>query len=315
MKHLRILGLCLLAAFAISAVASASASAALPEWGKCVKLPATIKGKEKKAGTGKFANSNCTEATTGGEFEFVKGTSGFEGGTEFTNTATSSKVSLETSFGISVNCTGQTARGNLSGTKEVTDVTVTFTGCVASLAEFACENAFAEDEGEEGNFHYIKGEITTFGLKGKLVYISGAGTPSPSVGLQLEPEEKKGWFAFFGCGPGGAHPLPAIKSVVGRKPHGENGGDKVVSPITPLNTMGTETTQKYEIKKVENPETHELENEKGVQEPSEINGKPAYLESQLFIEGGSGTGEWGKSAQEETAVTKLNSGEELEIKA
>ena len=100
-------------------------------------------------------------------------------------------------------------------------------------------------EGEEGNFKYIKGEIETFGLKGKLVYISGAGTSEPVVGLQLEPRQKNGWFAFFGCGPGGAHPLPAIKSVVGRKPTGANGGDKVVSPITPLNTMGTETTQTY----------------------------------------------------------------------
>lgn len=315
MRHVRLVGLCLIAAFVVSALAAATSSAALPEWGKCVKLPAEINGKVKTKG--KYADANCTEklAPATGEYEFLKGTSGLVGGTEFTNTATSAKVSLETSFGISVNCTGQTARGELSGTKEVSQVSVTFTGCEASLCSFPCENTFAEDEGEEGNFHYRKGEIVTFGLKGRLVYISGAGTPDPSVGLQLEPEEKKGWFAFFGCGPGKAHPLPAIKSIVGRKTYGSNGGDKIVSPITPLNAMTTETTQKYEIKKVENPETHELENEPGIQEPSEINGKPAHLESQLFIEGGSGTGNWGNAAQEETAVTRLNSGEELEIKA
>ena len=79
--------------------------------------------------------------------------------------------------------------------------------------------------------------------------------------------------------------------------------------------MGTETTQVYRAKEHTNPETGESKNEKGVQEPNEINGKPAFLETQLFIDFGESTSEWGQSAQEETAVTKLISGEELEIKA
>jgi hypothetical protein len=313
-RHFRIMTACV-AACAICAFAAANASAALPEWGQCVKLPATIKGKEKKAGKGKYSNSNCTEGTTGGEYEFRKGTSEIPGGTEFNNTMTSEKAELETASGLGVVCTGQSARGDLSGTKEVTNVTVTFTGCNVNVIEqFTCENTFKEDEGEEGNFHYIKGEIVTFELKGKLVYISGAGTPEPVVGLQLEPVQKKGWFAFLGCGPGKAHPLPAIKTVVGQKPFGPNSGDKVVSPISPLNTMGTETIQEYKSAVHVNPETGETE-DRGVQDPNEINGKPAQLEADLFIESGSSAGEWGLSAQIETAVTKLASGEELEIKA
>jgi hypothetical protein len=309
-RHVRMLALCLMAAFAVGALAASSSSAALPEWGKCVKLPAIIKGKEKTKG--KFGNANCTEPGT--EYEFQKGTSELPS-TEFENNMTSEKAELETSFGLGVNCTGQTARGFLSGTKEVSNVSVTFTGCAVNIIpEFLCENTFKEEEGEERNFKYIKGEIKTFGLKGKLVYISGAGTSEPVVGLQLEPNQKKGWFAFLGCGPGGEHPLPAIKTVVGQKPNGENGGDKVVSPITPLNTMGTETLQTYASKAHTNPETGEIE-ERGVQNPNEINGKPANLEAQLFIESGESTGEWGKSAQVETAITKLASGEELEIKA
>jgi hypothetical protein len=314
-RHIRIMAACAVAACAVCAFAAANASAALPEWGQCVKLPATIKGKEKAAGKGKFSNSNCTEGTTGGEYEFRKGTSELAGGTEFNNTMTSEKAELETASGLGVDCTGQSARGYLSGTKEVTNVTVTFTGCqVNIIPEWACENTFKEEEGEEYNFKYIKGEIVTFELKGKLVYISGAGTPEPVVGLQLEPNQKKGWFAFLGCGPAKEHPLPAIKTVVGQKPFGPNGGDKVVSPITPLNTMGTETVQTYKSAAKTNPETGEIE-DRGVQEPSEINGKPAHLESDLFIESGSSAGEWGLSAQVETAVTKLSSGEELEIKA
>jgi hypothetical protein len=309
-KHLRLVGLCLVAVFAMAAVTAASSSAALPEWGKCVKVPTIVKGKEKTKG--KFGNANCTEPGT--EYEFLKGATELPS-TEFTNSMTSEKAELETSFGLGTNCTGETARGFLSGSKEVSNVSVTFTGCFVNIIpEFVCENNFKEEEGEERNFKYIKGEIKTFSLKGKLVYISGAGTPTPEVGLQLEPTQKNGWFAFFGCGPAGAHPLPAIKSVVGAKPKGPNGGDKIVSPITPLNAMGTETTQTYKSAAHENPETGEIE-DRGVQDPSEINGKPANLEAQLFIESGESTGEWGKSAQIETAITRLASGEELEIKA
>jgi hypothetical protein len=310
-RHVRIMAVSVVAACAICAFAVANASAALPEWGKCVKVPVTIKGKEHKKG--KYANSNCTESQTGGEYEFVKGTEGLTDGTGFTNTMTSEKATLETSFGISVNCTGETAEGELSGTKEVSNVHVTFTGCVASLGNLACENSFGS-ELIEGENSYTLGKIKTFGLKGRLVYISGAGTSSPVVGLQLEPSLKNSYFAFFGCGPGGNHPLPAIKSIVGMKPQGANGGDKVVSPITPINTMGTETTQVYKSAAHTNPETGEVE-DRGVQEPDEINGKPAHLETQLFVESESEPGEWGKASQEETAVTKLNSGEELEIKA
>jgi hypothetical protein len=201
-------------------------------------------------------------------------------------------------------------------------VVVTFTGCSVNLIpEFSCENTFAETPGTEGKggggdseFHYVEGEIKTFGLKGKLVYISGQGTASPEVGLELEPNSKGGWFALFGCGPKGNNPLPAIKSVVGRKPSGTNGGDKIVSPITPINAMGTETVQAYKSAVHTNPETGEVE-DRGIQAPDEINGKPAHLEGMLFFESAESTGEWGSAAQVETAVTKLNSGEELEIKA
>ena len=56
-------GLCLVAVFAIAAVTASSASA-LPEWGKCVA----------KAG-GKYSDSNCTvKAKKGtGTFEWKKG--------------------------------------------------------------------------------------------------------------------------------------------------------------------------------------------------------------------------------------------------
>ena len=106
MRHVRMLALCLMAAFAVGALAASSSSAALPEWGKCVKLPAIIKGKEKTKG--KFGNANCTEPGT--EYEFLKGTAELPS-TEFENNMTSEKAKLETSFGLQVKCTGQTASG------------------------------------------------------------------------------------------------------------------------------------------------------------------------------------------------------------
>jgi hypothetical protein len=307
-RYLRMLGLCAVAACAIAVATSASASAALPEWGKCVKVPVTIKGKEHTKG--KYANSNCTEKT-GGEYEFLKGTAELPS-TEFVNNMTSSEAVLETADGVQVKCTGQSAKGHLSGTKEVSGVEVKFTGCQANLLELKCENEFKFNE-ETGKYEYVEGEIFTRELKGKLGYISGKGTATPVVGLELEPEKKEGLFAFFGCGSkeGGA---PILFSNVGEKPGKEKGGDAIISPISPINQMGKETIQTYKEKTKENTETHEIEKEKGIQEPSAFeNEKPAYLETQILD--GFGEITWAKSGQEETAVTKLVSEEELEIKA
>jgi hypothetical protein len=302
------------AACAICAFAVANASAALPEWGKCVKVPVTIKEKVKTKGA--YADANCTEKT-GGEYEFLKGSSAVSN-TEFTNTMTTPEAVLELSVGLQVKCTGETATGHLSGAKEVSGVTVTFTGCYSAqlrseVNEWDCDNQFQRNE-EQKRAEYIAGEIVTNTLKGKLGYISGKGTATPVVGLELEPQEKHGLFAFFGCNPS-ANSVATLYSNVGEKPRGKGGGDAIISPISPVNKMGTETTQVYARKQVENPETHELEAEKGIQEPTALeNGKPAFLESQLFGSTGSGT-EWFPASQEETAVTKLVSGEELEIKA
>ena len=62
MRHVRMLGLCLVAVLAVAAVSAASASA-LPEWGKC----------EAKAG-GKYSDANCSvKAKKGaGSFEWRK---------------------------------------------------------------------------------------------------------------------------------------------------------------------------------------------------------------------------------------------------
>jgi hypothetical protein len=252
MKLIRIIGLACVAALAFGAVMSASASAALPEWGKCVKLPVEIGGKVKTKG--KYADANCTaklEKLTG-EYEFLKGTSGVAD-TRFTAVQTSEKAVLQTAQGISVECTSTEAKGDISGVKEVANVEVTFKGCKLPLLSFTCEGFF---EFEYPNkYIYKEGEIITRSLKGKLGYISGKGGPSPSVGLDLTPTEEKGLFAEFLCGSENSG-VGIIVVRVGAKEL-KGGGDSIISPITPVNQMGTALTQTYSEKQIENPETQD----------------------------------------------------------
>ena len=63
MRHLKMIGLCLVAVFALGAVAASAAQAEGPEWGRCVKL-----AKNK----GKYKDANCQEleGKTNGKGEF-----------------------------------------------------------------------------------------------------------------------------------------------------------------------------------------------------------------------------------------------------
>jgi hypothetical protein len=67
MTRIRVVGLCLFAAFAIAAVASASASAALPEFGGPFPKPFTSKSKKSTFETVKGTKVTCTVDTNAGE--------------------------------------------------------------------------------------------------------------------------------------------------------------------------------------------------------------------------------------------------------
>jgi hypothetical protein len=308
-RIIRIAGLSLIAAVAVGALASTSASAALPEWGKCVKVPYELNGKVHKKG--KYADANCTEklGTSTGEYEFLKGTSAV-GNTQFTAVQTSEKAVLQTAQGVSVECTSTVATGNLFGAKEVSGVAVTFKGCRLPLLSFTCEGFF---ENEFPNkYIYKEGEIITRSLKGHLGYISGQGTASPTVGLSLTPEEKGGLFAEFVCGTENSGVGVLIVRVGAKEKKSENGGDSIISPITPVNQMGTALTQTYSEKQIE-VEPGVFENEHGIQEPEKFEtGKRDVLESEAST--AFGTLGWSQSGQIETLQTSLNSGEELEVK-
>ncbi len=228
MRRIRIVGLCLVAAFALTAFAASSASA-LPEIGRCVA----------KAG-GKYSESNCNTKKTGGGFEFVKNAVK----KKFTSVSLPGKIQLEGAGGTAITCTHQEAsgeyleKGATPATKEVHLVVATFTGCEIPLFSAKCENTATE------------GEIVTTKLKGPLEYISGKKTPSVVVGQALSPEVKKKGFATFKC------PSIGVEVYVGEGP--EKGHETVIADVGTVNKMATTNTQTYKgTKGVQEPDHKE----------------------------------------------------------
>ncbi len=309
MRHVRMLGLCLVAVCAIAAVVATSAFA-LPEWGKC----------EAKAG-GKYSDANCTvKAKAGtGSFEWIKGKSlkpvRFSGAnlgsggvlvsqirscvvngnaTQSTRAKCKELGGEELNGGsaetIEIECEAEQNHGEVSGTKSLANIDVVFTGCKV-FGTAPCSNGPNE------------GEIQVNPLKGELGYINKA---EKKVGVLLEPAAKHGEFAKFNC----AGQLKTIVGVGNSKeganyePESHGGYDGIISPITPVNTMTSEYTQVYTV----NKETTE-------NIPSKFEGKHIdLLEDYIYnpTEPGRKT-DWAASGEE---ITNVNHAEEAgEIKA
>jgi hypothetical protein len=147
MKRIRVLGLCLVAAFAISAVIVASASAvAVPEFGRC-----------KAQAGGKFSNSGCTllaKEVSKQKFEWFGGPgpkNKFTGKQKAETLAT-----LETVGGTKITCTTESnENAEFDSAKTVAKIVAFFKGCETS--KIPCNSA-----GEPS------GDITTHALAGKL---------------------------------------------------------------------------------------------------------------------------------------------------
>ena len=238
MIRIRIIGLALVAVFAMSAVvavSSASAATTLPAYVRCaqvvtpgtgafelrtcegavgtkefikvylggVSLSATEECAETVAvGAGTFENAGCTTVGTGAK-DFIKV---FK--TVITFTSTSGVSILKTASGEEVECKADTNAGELTGAK--TDiVTVTFTGCESK--KFKCSSAGA-----------AAGEIVVKEALSELGYIKKAAPTE--VGLALKPKEAGGIFVEFNCA-GGIVKVKTKGSVIGK--------------ITPINTWTT----------------------------------------------------------------------------
>lgn len=178
MKRIRIVGLCLLAAFAFSAVAVSTASAAAPEFGRCIK-------KAKAEGTG-YSEAKCNTKGEGktAKYEWV---AGIVNGTFTSAIKAGTTATLETVGKTKITCKGETSGGEIATTKEVQGVIAKFTSCES--AGLKCQSGATT------------GEIETKALSGV-------------IGFETETGEQKKWkiaeelhgpgngnLAEFSCGP------------------------------------------------------------------------------------------------------------------
>jgi hypothetical protein len=173
MKRFKVMGLCLIAAFAVTAMAASSAFAAAPEFGRCLA----------KTG-GKFSDAGCVKGvTTGGKFEWNPGPGpkpNFHSAIKSGTTAT-----LETVGKTKITCTNEESPGEFKNAKEVGGVVAKFNGCKTS--GLACTTTGDAAE-----------EITTHSLGG-VVGVEKLGTTHATDKLAVELHSESGNIAEFSC--------------------------------------------------------------------------------------------------------------------
>ncbi len=214
MKRMRILGLALVAVFALGALVAGSASAK-PEIGRCVAV---------SPGTGKYTDANCTKKAKPvgtGDHNFVKGLvkRGFK--------ATTGEAFLEGASGIKVVCSSSVATGTIEKSgKGAEKVSSVYSGCGIPAFGLTCNSP-----GKSA------GTIETFMLKGKLGYINKKSKPK-QVGGELRPETGT-VFAEFEC------TSAVFISVHEGK---EKGGNCIINHQYPINEMKLSGTSEYKTK-------------------------------------------------------------------
>lgn len=166
MRCVRIMGLCIIVAFALAVVGAASASASLPAVYECAKVAG---GKYEKG---------CTKEGGKGGYELREGV-----GKGKVFKGKGGRATLHTpTLGASIGCKSFKDEGKVTGPKEGAKVVATFSDC-ETLAK-KCTSS-----GQKA------GTIKTFDLKSGLGYIDAA---EHRVGADLSPESGKE-LANFSC--------------------------------------------------------------------------------------------------------------------
>lgn len=222
MRRIKIAGLCLVAVFAISVMASATASAALPEIGRCVK-------KAKAEGTG-YSDSKCTKEGTGTKAKY-EWKAGPEAGKEHF-TSTGGAGLLETIHGKKVKCSTQGASEGVlnSATEETTKVT--FAGCES--ATFPCTTSPKKS-----------GELETEKLTGTFGYENKL---KKKTALKLTPSSGE-FFIVFKCL--GLTVEVGAKGI--KKGGGATAGNGILVPIKNDKMAAVEKLKYNEAKGVQKP--------------------------------------------------------------
>ena len=141
MRRIKIMGLCLVAVCATCIGVAATASAAAPEFGRCLAQTG-----------GKFSDAGCTKGVASkGKFEWHPGVVKYH----FTSTMSTGSATLETVKGTKITCTSEASPGEFRNEKEIAGVVAKFNGC--STSGLKCSSAGG-----------VEGEIVTASLEGDL---------------------------------------------------------------------------------------------------------------------------------------------------
>lgn len=214
-------------ALAIAALAAGSASAALPELGRCTKVQGVQEGK-KVVYHGAYRNKGCTapSRTGTGQYEFLPGPGA---NNKFYGIATEPEPVLETTAGAKVSCGEMVFKGEYTGPK-TEQVSVSFGGCETTAANGA-HQVCQTNPAKEGEIEGVQA------LEGELGLIQAGSMPS--VGWDLK---HSGPMFTYECGV-----LPEVPSaqtvegsVIGLLSHGFFGTD--------LNKMSLHSVIKYKAK-------------------------------------------------------------------
>jgi len=182
MKRIRIVGLCLVAVFAMSAIASASASAAAPEYQICGKA---VKNATTKKYEGHFSNKECTATSTEGKYELTSYTAAKKPGFKTKSGASALDVYIPgTGVVGETSCAKSKDVGTVTGAKTATDV-VTFEKCTSSGKVCTGDQAGTKT-----------GDIVTYTLDETLV---ASGESKTGVGQEVKGTGPGGESAAFDC--------------------------------------------------------------------------------------------------------------------
>lgn len=145
-----------------------------PEFGRCVKVA---------KGSGKYAGTTCTSLGGADTYEWISGTAK----SHYTLALKEGTVTLETSNGHKIICTGATGHGDYTGAHTVGNTVLVLTGC--ELSKVPCQSAGAAE-----------GEVVSDVLAGKLGVITAGTTPyKDKIGLDLSSAGGGTHVANFSC--------------------------------------------------------------------------------------------------------------------
>ena len=250
MRRLLIAGsVALSSAIAMGAITAGSASAELPELGRCVKVEGTVQGK-KTVYAGGYTNKSCIKSspTKKGKYEFLPGPGAED---HFYGIGEEPEPILETVGGKKIECSEMIVKGEYTGAK-TEKAEVSFGGCeTGSEPVRECQTNPVKE-----------GEITETGtFEGELGVIAAGA--KPTVGWDLKRE---GPAFLFECGvpPQGVTAETLEGSVIGELHRGFFGTD--------INKMSLYSELRYRATK-------------GVQKPEAFEGKPADVLSSKIVEG------------------------------